>query len=554
MTIFDRIRRDERGQVLPLVVLMAVVLIGFAGLAIDMGRVWETKQQLQRTVDASALAAGQNLPNASNSYSAAVTYGGTGTANPIGGWGVTTASPTVTFECASNGPHYTSGTTSSCFTDTSGDNCHPSGSVAPASTTCNAVKITESATIKTGLLSLFIPSFTVSASSTAAARGVGIPNPVNAFVILDTTNSMGDSCSAAVTGISSPDKLDCAKAGVRAMLQAMLPCGTSLALCGNDVSGTTNVANPVDEVGELVFPAIAETMGSSSPYTLTGPSSTYLGYETDCSSSQTFPDTYPPYTAYTYNSGANYGGIPTTGPTADHDAAGDSYPGYEAVPLSSDFRTSDTSGLNLSSKLVDSVDWGETGCTSFPGTDNYGLKQIGGQGSYLAGAITEAQYLLAAAPTRTGPNGQPVTNVIIVLSDGELNDPDKCSQTNQCPSSSNPYKDGVDPGASANVGWTSTTPCEDAMTAATQAKAAGTLVYSIAYDDSGNGDTCNDSGGGGWNGQAATFMQDLASNAQDFEDSSAGAGDLTASFSQVGTELSGDSQLIPDCTQAPPAC
>lgn len=531
-----RLLRCERGQTLPLVVISAAVLIGFCGFAIDMGRVWVAKQELQRAIDAATLAAGQDLPDSSTAYSQAVAYAGTGTRNPVTGWGVTANAPTVTFECDSSGPDYTSGSTPTCLTDSSGNGCHPSGSnaVLPSgATTCNAVRVTETATVKTSLLSLFIPSFTVSATSTATARQAGVPNPMDVYVILDTTGSMTQSCSATVSGISNPSKLDCAKDGVRTLLGSLDPCSTSLTTCGAATNG--NVSSPLDEVGVLVFPALSMTMASSSPYTLSGPPSASLTDETNCGSNS-FSVTYPPWQTYTYNASATDGGIPLSGPSTYHDANGDNYLGYEAVGLSSDYRTSDSAtSLNLSSNLVDSVDWGETGCTSFPGSDKYGVKDIGGQGSYLAGAISEAQYLLAT-DTRT-VNGSPVAKGIIVLSDGELNDPNSGS-------------DGVDPGSSANQGWTDTTPCEDALNAATAAKAAGTLIFSIAYDDSGG--QCDDSGSGGYSGSAQTLMQDLAtSSAYYFSQSSAGS--LTSAFTAASSALTGNSQLMPDCT-TPPNC
>jgi hypothetical protein len=119
-----------------------------------------------------------------------------------------------------------------------------------------------------------------------------------------------------------------------------------------------------------------------------------------------------------------------------------------------------------------------------PGGNYYGLKDIGAQGSYLAGAITEAQYELTQAPARQG-----VTNAIIVLSDGELNQPSTFTDNN---------------------------PCRSAINAATQAKAAGTVI-------------------------SETFFNQPS------------AGSLTSAFQQVGEDLT-DSRLIPDCTQAPPAC
>jgi hypothetical protein len=53
----------ERGQVLVITALLAVVLIGFMGLAIDIGRVWVAKARLSRSVDAAALAGALELPD-----------------------------------------------------------------------------------------------------------------------------------------------------------------------------------------------------------------------------------------------------------------------------------------------------------------------------------------------------------------------------------------------------------------------------------------------------------------------------------------------------------
>ena len=122
----------------------------------------------------------------------------------------------------------------------------------------------------------------------------------------------------------------------------------------------------------------------------------------------------------------------------------DNFPGYVAVPLSSNYQT--TSGsLNLTSNIVESVDWNQCSGNKYPGGDYYGIKDIAGQGSYLAGAISEAQYTLATQPQTRTINGTtyPVTNAIVILSDGEMNDPKSGS-------------DGVDPDAgraAAPVGW-----------------------------------------------------------------------------------------------------
>jgi len=64
MRTIGLLRRDERGQVLPLVVIfLASVLLGMAALVTDVGHVMSVKRNLQASVDAAALAGAQQLPN-----------------------------------------------------------------------------------------------------------------------------------------------------------------------------------------------------------------------------------------------------------------------------------------------------------------------------------------------------------------------------------------------------------------------------------------------------------------------------------------------------------
>ena len=49
-------KRSEKGQVLVLVALAIIVLLGFAALAIDVGFMYSTRHELQRSADAGALA------------------------------------------------------------------------------------------------------------------------------------------------------------------------------------------------------------------------------------------------------------------------------------------------------------------------------------------------------------------------------------------------------------------------------------------------------------------------------------------------------------------
>lgn len=54
---------DERGSALILVALALTVLVGFAGLAVDAGRLYIERQRLQTIADAAALAGARQLPD-----------------------------------------------------------------------------------------------------------------------------------------------------------------------------------------------------------------------------------------------------------------------------------------------------------------------------------------------------------------------------------------------------------------------------------------------------------------------------------------------------------
>ncbi len=65
--------RDQRGQALPWVATMMVMLLGFAGLSIDVGHVFYCYRELQAATDAAALAGAEDLPN-STATTTATTY------------------------------------------------------------------------------------------------------------------------------------------------------------------------------------------------------------------------------------------------------------------------------------------------------------------------------------------------------------------------------------------------------------------------------------------------------------------------------------------------
>jgi len=76
MKKLTKIIKNEDGQVLVLTTLLLVVLLGFAALTIDIGRVYITKSKLQNAADAAALAGALDLPNSSTAISTAIDYAG----------------------------------------------------------------------------------------------------------------------------------------------------------------------------------------------------------------------------------------------------------------------------------------------------------------------------------------------------------------------------------------------------------------------------------------------------------------------------------------------
>ena len=58
-----RIHRDERGQTIILVALSLPLLLGFVGIATDVGALFKDKRTMQTAADAAAIAGALNLSN-----------------------------------------------------------------------------------------------------------------------------------------------------------------------------------------------------------------------------------------------------------------------------------------------------------------------------------------------------------------------------------------------------------------------------------------------------------------------------------------------------------
>jgi hypothetical protein len=153
--------QEERGQVIVLVVVLLVVLLGFAALVIDVGYAYYAHRSLQASADAAALAGAQELPNAAQAEAVAKEYSAAdGRKNEK--HDITDVTTTVTTKCIASIP-----------------GCDP----------VNAVVVLERAPTKTFFAGLLgIDSFNIKAKSTACSP-CGI-KPLDIMMVLDRTGSM----------------------------------------------------------------------------------------------------------------------------------------------------------------------------------------------------------------------------------------------------------------------------------------------------------------------------------------------------------------------------
>jgi len=432
-------RDGEKGQALYLVAGLLFFFLAAVAFVVDFGHVVHAQRELQASADAAATAGGVDLPNGALATTDATNYSavtGNLNADPNG-------LPNVTM--VSGYPKLL------CLNTLSTDENMPCTGTSP-----NAIQVKEQATVPLYFAKVFgWSSVTLTATATSSARG-GVPHPLYVIIIMDTTASMqtrDPNCT--VAGIGSPSQEDCAKAGVRTLLAQMWPCAPNLSNCGAaDASG--NVANPVDRVGMMVFPGLS--------------SSTYDSWEyTGCQANKLTASATGPIVPYS--------------PTTD----------YLIIAPASDYRTSDTAaGLNASSNLVKTVDFADEGCT--PTGSNtiggYGLQDPGGEGTYYAGAISQAQ---ATFPT-TGPAAT-IQKVIILLSDGAANAT----------------------GSEIAGGLAATNECAAGVAAAQAAAQNGTWVYTIAYNSSNSSGLCTTDNSGGVT-NPCTAMKSMANSPGNYPD------------------------------------
>jgi len=449
-SLFRRLYHEQEGQVLYLVAALLVCLLGMAALSIDIGFALHGQRELQASADAAATAGAADISN-NDTAAGAVSF-----ANQYSGL----TSENNAIKDLSN---------VAMGKDSSG-NAYPQvqclnylkniGMMCGNAAGGNSMAVVETATAPTFFGKLLgINQIHLVARSLSSMKG-GSPIPANIAVLVDTTPSMsqtdgsGDCTNAAIPGLGhTPTKEDCAKWGVRTLMDQLSPCATGLASCGAVTNG--NVQNAVDEVSILTFPGLANTTSQTADYA-------------NCEAQNIQQYAYAP-------------AAPTSTP-----------PYSTVVPLSSDYKTTNSSALNGgSSPLVKSVDWQDgAGCNS----SKYGLEVPVVYDTEFSTAIDQAQANLSAlAAPRSG-----MQSAIILLSDGDAT-ARWCVSGVWCDAgcgTKNSWCLGV-AGPNMQMDFTPTTPqkfgvnechqaINEAYNAAQTVNPAGlkTWVYSIAYGSS----------------------------------------------------------------------
>jgi hypothetical protein len=399
-----------------------------------------------------------------------------------------------------NLPGVTVTTTLKCLTSVAN-----SGVLCTASPTGdNAIQVTQTFAMPTlfiralGAIGISTAnSLTITTTSTAAMRGATNAQ-YNVAIVIDTTASMASTDTDAACGTT---RIKCALQGAEVMLQSLSPCTPS---------STSTSCTSFDQVSLFTYPNVQANTTSK---------------DTTCPTSN---PTIVPY--YTPVSGATW-----SAPTG-------SSPTYQITPYLSDYSSTNKPGGALSTASALTVaTGGKSGCQ--------GMQTPGGDGTYYAGVIYAAQSSLIAAQ-KANPGS---LNALIILSDGDAQSTKICKTW----STSNPASCTTYASNSGNVYGSAQDQCQQAITAAQTATAAGTAVYTIAYGAPNSG--CSTDTSGPLAGLSpCTALQKMASTPANFYSdataSSAAGQCISASnpnltlngiFKQVATSFT-VARLIPD--------
>jgi len=433
--VMRRFLKGEGGQSAVVLVTAMTAVMAIAGASIETGHVYFAYRMLQASTNAAVLAGAYEMPNTTNAGNAVTQYSSQA--------GELNASPMLTNALAV--PSYL------CLSTVTNTLNVPCSTSTGAVGGYNALSVTQTATVPLWFGPLFgFRQVTLSAVATAAMRG-GPNTPWNIAIIQDTTNSMthedsGDQCDGT--------QLSCSLLGLQALLQDLYPCAL-----GQTCTASSGVSN-VDSVSLFVFPAV--TSGT-------------VADDTTCPTTGSQAD--PTIVAYTFPD-------VNTSPSSAENLflpAGDT---YQITAFVNNYKSTDTStSLNQGAGLV--IAAGDSGKSNCPG-----LQAPGGEGTYYAQVIYQAQALLATQQA-DNPGSK---NAIILLSDGNATACASNANTaaGACDTKSQIVAqegtlNGTGTKTSNAAGYENTAypsalgECGQAVLAAQAAAAAGTTVYTIGY-------------------------------------------------------------------------
>src|ERR1700761_2104720 len=524
----------ESGQVLPLVAVAFIVLLGMAGLAIDVGHVFYCDRALQSYADAAALPGAGTMRTATTS--AAVIAASNSLSSASGSLNAHANLPNVTV--ATGFPVL------KCLATLQNQGIACAGAVP-----YNALQVQLEVTVPMYFAALFgINSMKVTAGATAASRG-GAATPYNVAALIDTSLSL-----LYLAADCGSTEIACAMNGLQILLKNLTPCAASLAKC-NITKGVA--ASAVDRVALFTFPDVSTaTAVKDTTCTAAVPAPTVqnrywstvnggatINYVMPMSPTGTTPVTpwssLPAAMAYSFPAVGASSYVPSQSDFATYPMTLGTAT-YQVTQFLSDYRTSNpTTLLNPNSTLVKAAG-GVIGCGSMTSPNYDGV-----YGTYYAGAIYAAQSALMAQKA-LNPGTE---NVLIILSDGNATAPQN-----------NGNNTVMGPPATSSGQYPSWVgECGQAVVAAKFATSQGTLVYSVAYGSEPAGCKSDQSGGPYPNINPCDTMAGMASATQyfysDFHQSGSGsvcvAGQPVTSLSDIFTAISADlttARLIPNDT------
>lgn len=300
--------RREHGQSIPLIAIMMVILLGFTGLAIDVGFGLLQKRRLQASVDLALLSAARKLPDASKAGQVGTQY------------------VNDNFHLVSN-QHVTVTSSTSCMEAGCRDH--------------DKISLRASTKTPTFFVRLFgVNSWTVGAKGSACGPCDSSPFAYDVVVVLDRSYSM---CLDAYNRNNGCSDIENAKEGVKALLDFFDPKTDRVALA---------VLGSADTASCSSTPSCPSTASEGRPYSHTTPASSYSWVTSSPASAPYCTDSANPSDASRSGKGRFYRSVGDfmDGSASNHDS-------WVLVDLAHGTNYKDSSGrLNTSSTFMRTLD------------------------------------------------------------------------------------------------------------------------------------------------------------------------------------------------------